>query len=179
MPEDKKPQEDDFKTKLNKFAFGSVETVSKYIAGKTVASLIVGAGTWLFCYLLGIKPAWLLAIIAGLGNLIPIAGPWAALIICALVTVFQKPINALYIVMFCIGIQALDQFLITPLIVGKSISLSPFLIIAVVVVGSMFLGFWGLLFAIPAAAIIKLAFSIFIKKREKQSADTPKIEGEK
>ena len=169
MPEEQKPKEDDLKTKLNKFAFGSVETVSRYIAGKTVASIIVGAGTWLFCWLMGIKPAWLLGIIAGLGNLIPIAGPWAALVICALVTVFQKPINALYIVIFCIGIQALDQFLITPLIVGKSINLSPFIIIIVVVTGSMFLGFWGLLFAIPIAAIIKLAYTIFIKKKDKGS----------
>ena len=170
MPEQQKPQGDDLKTKLNKFAFGSVEAVSRYIAGKTVASIIVGAGTWLFCWLLGIKPAWLLAIIAGFGNLIPIVGPWTVLVICALVAVFQEPINALYVVIFCIGIQALDQFLITPLIVGKSISLSPFIIIAVVVIASIFLGFWGLIFAIPIAAIIKLGYTIFIKKRDKDRA---------
>jgi predicted PurR-regulated permease PerM len=170
MPEEETPQEDDLKTKINKFAFGSVETFGKYLAGKTVASIIVGAGTWIFCWLLGIKPAWLLGPIAGLGNLIPIAGPWAVLIICALVTVFQEPINALYIVIFCLGIQALDQFLITPLIVGKSISLSPFIIIAVVVTGSMFLGFWGLIFAIPVAAVIKLAYTIFIRKKDKGRA---------
>lgn len=166
MPEDTNPKKDDFKTKVNKFAFGSVETVSRYIAGKVVASLVVGIATYLFCYFMGIKPAWLLAIIATLGNLIPIVGPWAVLIICALVTVFQTPINALYIVIFCIGIQAADQFLITPLVVGKSIDLNPFIIIAVVVAGSLFLGFWGLLFAIPIAAVIKLAYTIFIKKRE-------------
>ena len=164
MPEN--PQNDDFKTKVNKFAFGSVETIGKYFAGKTVASIIVAVATWLFCWLLGIKPAWLLAIIAGLGNMIPIVGPWAVLIVCALVTVFQEPINALYIVIFCIGIQALDQFFITPLVVGKSVSLSPFIIIAVVVVGSLFLGFWGLLFAIPIASIIKLGYTIFLKKKQ-------------
>ena len=178
MSQNQEPQNDDFKTKLNKFAFGSVETVGKYIAGKIVASILVAVATYFFCYFLGIKPAWLLALIAGLGNLIPIVGPWAVLIICALVTVFQEPINALYIVIFCIGIQTVDQFLITPLVVGKSVDLSPLIIIVVVVIASMFLGFWGLLFAVPISAIIKLAYTIFISKKNKNSS-APTVDKEK
>lgn len=169
MSQNLEPQNDDFKTKLNKFAFGSVETIGKYIAGKIIASIIVAIATYFFCYFLEIKPALVLAIIAGLGNLIPIVGPWVVLIICALVTVFQEPINALYIVIFCIGIQTIDQFLITPLVVGKSIDLSPLIIIVVIVIASMFLGFWGLLFAVPIASITKLAYTIFIKQRNKKS----------
>lgn len=157
---------DDFKTKLNKFFFGSFDTIGKYMAGKAIASLIVGAATYIFCYLLDIKPAWLLSLIAGLGNLIPIVGPWAVLIICALVAIFQTPINALFIVIFCLAIQAVDQFLITPLVVGRSIDLHPLLIIVVLTVGSLFLGFWGLLIAVPVSAIVKLAYTIFIKKKE-------------
>ena len=160
---------DDFKTKLNKFLFGSVETFGKYIAGKIVASIIVAIATYVFCYFLDIKPAWLLALIAGLGNLVPIIGPWVVLIVCALITVFQVPINALYIVIFCLAIQAVDQFLITPLVVGKSIDLSPLLIIVVLTVGSLFLGFWGLFVAVPLAAIIKLGYTIFIRKRDAET----------
>ncbi len=178
MPHNKEPQNDDFKTKLNKFAFGSVETVGKYMAGKVIASAIVAVATYFFCYFLGIKPAWLLALIAGVGNVIPIVGPWAVLIICALVTVFQQPINALYIVIFCIGIQTVDQFLITPLVVGKSVDLSPLIIIVVVVIASMFLGFWGLLFAVPIASIIKLGYTIFIKRKDKKAdKNAPNPEG--
>lgn len=158
---------DDFKTKLNKFFFNSVETFGKYMAGKIAASIVVGITTYIFCRIVGIIPAWLLASIAGLGNLIPIIGPWAVLIICALIAVFQTPVYALYITIFCIAIQALDQFLITPLIIGKSIDLHPLLIIAVLVIGSIFLGFWGLLFAVPIAAIVKLGYQIFIKQKEK------------
>ncbi len=170
MADIKKPNEEKFGTKVNRFMFGSVKTFGKYLAGKTVASIVVGISTFLFCYLLDIKPAWLLAIIAGLGNMIPIVGPWAVLIICALVAVFQTPINALYIAIFCLGIQAVDQFLITPLIVGKSIDLNPLIIIVVVTIGSIFLGFWGLIFAVPIAAIIKLGYTIFIKKRDKNNS---------
>ncbi len=171
MPENQNPKDDNFSGKLNKFLFGSVETFGKYLAGKTAASLIVGVCTWLFCLLLGIKPAWLLGLIAGLGNMIPIAGPWVVLIICALIAVFQQPINALYITIFCLGIQAVDQFLITPLIVGKSIDLNPLIIIVVVVVGSMLLGFWGLVFAIPIAAVVKLGYTIFFKKKKQNDAE--------
>ena len=165
MSDNKKQQDDNFSTKLNKFVYGSAETFGKYLAGKTVASIVVGAATWLFCWLIGIKPAWLLGLIAGLGNMIPIAGPWVVLIICALIAVFQEPVNALYIAIFCLGIQAVDQFLITPLIVGKSVDLHPLIIIVVVVAGSMLLGFWGLVFAIPIAAIVKLGYTIFFKKK--------------
>jgi predicted PurR-regulated permease PerM len=160
------PDEDKFSTKLNKFFFGSVEAFGKYLAGKTVASIVVAIATFVFCYFMDIKPAWLLATISGIGNMIPILGPWVVLIICALVTVFQEPINALYIVIFCLGIQALDQFFITPLIVGKSIDLNPLIIIIVLVVGSSLLGFWGLIFAVPIAAVIKLGYTIFIKNKD-------------
>lgn len=167
-------QNDDFKTKVNKFMLGSVEAVGKYIAGKVTASFVVAVATFFFCYYLDIKPAWLLALIAGFGNLIPIAGPWVVLIICALIAVFQVPVNALYIVIFCIAIQAVDQFLITPLIVGKSVDLHPLFIIVVVTIGSMLLGFWGLLIAVPVSAIVKLAYTIFIRNRDKKAIPAAK-----
>ncbi len=166
MPDIQK-HEEKFSTKLKRFLFGSAETIGKYFAAKTFASVIVGIATFIFCNIMDIKPPWLLAVIAGIGNMLPIVGPWAVLIICVLVTVFQTPINALYIAIFCLGIQAVDQFLITPLIVGKSIDLNPLIIIVVVTIGSLFLGFWGLIFAIPIAAVIKLGYTIFIKQKDK------------
>ncbi|MCK5129793.1 MAG: AI-2E family transporter [Clostridiales bacterium] len=161
---------DDLKKKVNQFAFSSVEMMGKYIAGKVVASIIVGVATFFFCRYIDIRPAWLLAIIAGLGNLIPIVGPWIVMIICALFAVFQDPMDALYISIFCIAIQTLDQFLITPLVVGKGIDLSPLVIIVVITVGSLFLGFWGLMFAIPIAAVVKIFYTIFIKNRDRKPA---------
>lgn len=163
-------QDNDFGKKLSKFVSRSAETVGKYFVAKLITSLIIGIATLIFCQLLNIKPAWLLGIIAGIGNFIPIVGPWIVLIVCGVVAVFQAPINALYIIIFCIGIQAVDQFLLTPLIVGKSIDLSPLLIIVVVTIASMFLGFWGLLFAVPIASIIKIGYTIFIKKKDDDEA---------
>lgn len=160
----------DFGQKMKKFLSSSATSVGKYFVAKLITSIIIGIATVIFCNLLDIKPAWLLGIIAGIGNFIPIVGPWIVLIVCGVVAVFQIPINALYIIIFCIGIQAVDQFLLTPLIVGKSIDMSPLLIIVVVTIASMFLGFWGLLFAVPIASIIKIGYTIFIKKKDNEEA---------
>lgn len=159
-------QDNNFGQKMKKFVSSSAETVGKYFLAKLITSIIIGIATVVFCNLLDIKPAWLLGIIAGIGNFIPIVGPWIVLVVCGVVALFQLPINALYIVIFCIAIQTIDQFLLTPLIVGKSVDMSPLLIILVLTIASMFLGFWGLLFAVPIASIIKIGYTIFIKKKD-------------
>lgn len=156
------------KDKLLKFIRQSFTTTGKYFIGKTITSLIIGIVSFTVFTLLDIKLSWLVALILFLSNFIPIFGPWAGAVFGALIVIFQAPVFALYVIITSVLLQLIEQFLLIPLIIGKAIDLKPLVIVVVLILASLFLGFWGVLFAIPIASIVQIAYNIFIKKEGKQ-----------
>ena len=61
-------------------------------------------------------------------------------------------------------LQFIDNAIIMPMIVGKSVDLGPITTILVVLVGSQFFGLLGLLMAVPVAAMIKVAVQVIYKE---------------
>lgn len=59
-------------------------------------------------------------------------------------------------------VQCLDAFVITPRIMGKFSGLHPFFVILSVICFGNWFGFWGVLLAVPSAAILKVAFTMMI-----------------
>ncbi|MBN2559037.1 MAG: AI-2E family transporter [Clostridia bacterium] len=160
-----------FFEKTGLFIAESSKSVGKYVAGKIATSLIIGLISFIVFKLLGINLAWLLALILCLTNLVPVIGPWIGLILVAVIIVFFNPIFALYTTITALLLQLMEQFLLLPLIVGKAVNLKPMLIIIVLILGSIFFGFWGVILAIPIAAIIKIWYGIFVKDHYKDNIE--------
>lgn len=154
------------KNKFDNFIKQSFITTGKYFIGKTITSLIIVIVCLIVFLLLDIKLIALLLVLIFLTNFIPIFGPWLGTIICGVIVVFQEPILALYVIATLLILQLIEQFLLIPLIIGKSIDLKPLFIVLVIILSSIFLGFWGVFFAIPIASIVKIGYTIFIKKQE-------------
>ena len=155
-----------FWQKTGQFLTESSISVGKYIIGKLLTSVIIGLLAFIVFKLLGINIAWLLALILGITNIVPVFGPWVGLIICAIIVVFFNPIYILYTTLTALILQILEQFILLPVIVGKVVDLKPMLIICVLILGSLIFGFWGVLLAIPIAAIVKIWYNIFIEKKK-------------
>lgn len=155
-----------FFSKTGRFFVESSVSVGKYIIGKLITSTVIGFIAFIVFKLLGINLAWLLALILALTNIVPVFGPWAGLLICAVIIVFFEPVFALYTTLTALILQIMEQFILLPVIVGKAVDLKPMLIICVLILGSLFFGFWGVLFAIPIAAVVKIWYNIFIAKKE-------------
>jgi predicted PurR-regulated permease PerM len=66
-------------------------------------------------------------------------------------------------------VQGLEGSVISPKIIGQKVGLHPTIVILSVLVGAHFFGFWGLLLAVPVAAII----NVFVKQPEKQEPALP------
>ncbi len=152
------------KEKISVFIKQSFVLTGKYFLGKTITSLVIAAICLLSFLLLDIKLLGLIIPIIFLTNFIPIIGPWSGTILCGLIVVFQAPLLALYAVLITLALQLIEQFILLPLFIGKAIDLKPLLIIIVIIISSIFLGFWGVLFAVPLAAIIKAGYQIFFTK---------------
>ncbi|MBN1623183.1 MAG: AI-2E family transporter [Clostridia bacterium] len=155
-----------FIEKTERFIVESGKSVGKYVVGKIVTSAIIGILAFIIFKILGIDMAWLMALILAVTNLVPMIGPWIGLIVCAVIIVFFEPIFALYTSLTALLLQLLEQFVLLPLVVGKAVDLKPMLIICVLIIGSLAFGFWGVVLAIPIAAVLKIGYNIFIAKKD-------------
>ena len=121
-----------------------------------ILSIIAAIGYWI----LGLRFAILIGIIAGLANLIPYIGPFIgtipAIIVVFLESRFGPGWSLLAVIILTLAIQIIDNAIITPLIIGKSVELGPVTTIVMVLLGEQLLGLIGLLMAVPIAAMCKL-----------------------
>lgn len=149
--------------KIGVFLTESSKSVGRYILGKLLTSLIIGFIAYVVFKILDINLPWLLAIILGVTNIIPILGPWIGLIVCAAIIVFFEPIFVVYTTLVALVLQIIEQFLLLPVIIGKAVDLKPILIMCVIVIASILFGFWGMIFAVPVAAVLKIGYEVFVK----------------
>jgi predicted PurR-regulated permease PerM len=104
-------------------------------------------------HFIGIRGALVLGIITGLADFVPFVGPIVAAIPPLLLGFAGGPLDALWVLFAYIAIQQVEGNLITPLIMEKTASLHPaVVIVAVTVLGSAF-GFLGALLALPATVV--------------------------
>lgn len=138
-----------------------VEQVGRYVRGQLIVAAAVGALSITALYFLHIRYYLLLGTLAGLANMIPyfgsIFGAVPPIIIGFLDTGSFGVV--LGIAAAFATIQLLENVLISPLVVAKSVELHPLAIIIVVLVGGGALGLWGMLLSVPLASITKVTVS--------------------
>lgn len=135
------------------------QQLSRYIRGQLLDAMIVGLLSILGLYILKIKYFVFIGLIAGLANLIPYVGPIAGAVPAIIVSLINNPGNLLMIVwislMFLI-VQMIDNSLVSPMVVSKSVNLHPLVVIIAIIIGGNLMGAIGMLFAVPFTAILKV-----------------------
>ncbi|MBN2424502.1 MAG: AI-2E family transporter [Calditrichaceae bacterium] len=134
------------------------EQLGGYLRGQFFDAAIVGILATIAMWILGVPYYSLIGIFAGLSNMIPYVGPLvggAAGVSVVFFTNGDSQLILLVIGAFVI-IQLLDNVLIQPLVVARSVNLHPLLIIFVVIIGGQFFGILGMLLAVPATGVLKV-----------------------
>ncbi|HHU82462.1 MAG TPA: AI-2E family transporter [Firmicutes bacterium] len=142
----------------------AVYILQTYFTGRLKISFLLGVVCYIVLYLLEIRLKGLLSIIVAVANLLPYLGPVIGMILSALIVVFQEPILAVWVTLLNLGLQLLDSFVFSPVILGKSLGLPPLIVLAVALIGGAFFNIWGVVFAVPVAAIINLLLKKATKK---------------
>lgn len=133
------------------------QKIGRWLQGQLVLAVIVGLLVFLTLTLLGVPHALLLAVLAGLLELIPIFGPIVAAVPAILVALVMEDggvTMALVVTGAYIVIQQIESQLLHPLVVHKAVGLSPIIAILSLVAGYQLAGFLGVLLAVPVSAAV-------------------------
>ncbi|MFQ6122401.1 MAG: AI-2E family transporter [Dehalococcoidales bacterium] len=126
--------------------------LGRYIRAQLMLGLIVAYFTFVGLLILRIPFAPVLALLAGIGELIPTLGPWLSGAVVAIVTLAVAPEKVLWVILLFLAVQLLENNLLVPRIHGGYLHIHPAILIALLVIGAYIAGFWGLLLAAPLTA---------------------------
>lgn len=144
------------------------KTFSNFLLGKLLDSLIIGIMCFIGCLIMKIRYAPLISLMVGVTNMIPYFGPFIGMVPSALITLFYSPFKALWVIIFIFLLQQFDGLYLGPKILGVQVGLKPFWIILSILIGGGFAGVWGMLFAVPIAAVIRTLLNGYIDKNLKE-----------
>nr|WP_294876901.1 AI-2E family transporter [uncultured Pedobacter sp.] len=133
--------------------------IKKYITGLFLQMLIVTLLMILVLWILNVKYAVLLGLIAGIFNIIPYIGIFTALLISVLITFATAgAAKMLLVVVAFAGVHALDGNVLMPLVVGSKVKINALFAFIGIVVGEMIWGISGMFLCIPYMAMLKIIF---------------------
>lgn len=139
-----------------------------YIRGQMIVCSFVGLFTGIGLAFLGIPFALLLGFLTGLLNFIPYIGLYVSLGLSMTATLFPgaPPLALFKVAAVFVVVQGLENYVLSPKIVGERVGLHPLAVIFAILIFSRFLGFWGLIAGVPTAALIKFLLDEW-KRRQK------------
>jgi predicted PurR-regulated permease PerM len=130
-----------------------------YVRGQGLLCAAVGLTAFIAYLLIGLPYILVLAIFAGVMEMIPVFGPALGAIPALLVALSIDPSKALWVVIATVVIQLLENAVLVPRIMKHSMGVNPIIVLlSLIAFGSVF-GFVGALLALPLAAIIQLLVS--------------------
>jgi predicted PurR-regulated permease PerM len=130
--------------------------IGGYVRGQGILCLVVGLAAFVFYTLIGLPYTLVLAIFAGIMELIPVFGPALGAIPAFLAALSIDSSKAIWVLVATGLIQSIENLWLVPRIMKNSMGVNPIIILlSLVAFGSVF-GFVGALLALPLAAIIQL-----------------------
>ncbi|WP_439881991.1 AI-2E family transporter [Pontibacter sp. MBLB2868] len=130
------------------------DTLKRWLVAVLISMTIVGVTTAIAFKIIGIPMTYALAILAFFGEFIPNIGPWLAGIPAVLIGLTISSQTALIVAAVYFGIQLLESFVITPLVLKKAVELPPALLLFFQVLIGILAGALGILLAAPLLAVI-------------------------
>ncbi len=134
-----------------------------YIRGQLTMAAIIAATVGVGCYLLGVQYPIVIAVLAFLFELVPMAGPVLAAMPAILISAFQPFPLVLYVVAFFVLVQFLESNVLGPRITGGAVGLHPVAAILGLVAGFEAAGVVGALFALPTLSAASILASASLK----------------
>jgi predicted PurR-regulated permease PerM len=164
-----------FKEKTSKKILNAIsvtnDTFSNFVSGQLIDAFILGTLCFIGMNIFKFEYAFLISLLIGLTNIIPIVGPFLGTIPCAFILFLINPIKAFWFVVFIILLQQIDSNIIYPRVVGNKVGLPALWVLVAILIGGGLFGIIGMLVAVPTMSIIY----DLTRKKVNETLETKKI----
>jgi predicted PurR-regulated permease PerM len=142
------------------------QRIGYWFRGQLVLSVIIFVAVYIGLSILHVKYALLLALLAGIFEIVPFLGPWLAAIPGVFFAFADSPIKAFWVAILYLIIQQLENQLIVPKVMGRSTGLNPLIVILVILAGGKLGGVLGALLAVPVTTALAVYLDFFMAKNK-------------
>jgi predicted PurR-regulated permease PerM len=142
-----------------------VQKLGGWLRGQLLLGLIIGALYFIGFSIIGVPYALLLALLGGLLEFIPYIGPFIAAVPAVFLAFTDSPWRALMALILILVIQQLENHVLVPKVMQRTVGLNPIISIIAVMVGFKLFHVVGAIFAIPVATAISVALMEVLRYR--------------
>ena len=135
-----------------------------WLGGQLLLALVIGSTAALGLWLLGVPYFLVLALLAGVGEMIPVVGPIIAAVPAVLVGFSTSIQTGVFVAVYFSIQQFIENHFLVPRIMQRQVGLSAVAVIVALLLGTQLLGLVGALLAVPSAAIVQVLFQEFVER---------------
>lgn len=153
--------------------FGKMQTkMGMWLRGQLLLMLVIGLASFIGLTILGIPYALVLALFAGLMEMVPYAGPTMSAIPMVMIAFGESPLKALTVLLLCLIIQQMENNILVPKIMQKVTGLNPIVSIVALLIGFKIGGVPGAALSIPVATMASVfVYDVFREVAPKHVED--------
>ena len=138
--------------------------VRKTISGTLLVALMVFVSDSIGFWIVGLNAPLLFGIFCGLTDLIPYIGPYIGGAAAVAVGFSQGSITGITVLIICIVVQRVENYVLQPVVMSKTTQLHPVTIMIGLLVFGYYFGILGMIIATPCIALFKVIFKFIIRK---------------
>jgi predicted PurR-regulated permease PerM len=141
------------------------QTVSGYVTGNLLLSVMAGGSATIVMLILGVPFPLALGLLVGILDLIPLAGATLAGILVTTVGLLTSLTAGIVLLVFVVVYQQIENHLLQPLVYGRTVQLSPLVVLIAILIGTEVAGVLGALGAIPVAGTLQIILLDWLEHR--------------
>jgi predicted PurR-regulated permease PerM len=146
-----------------------------YVRGQALLITLVATVLSVCFWAIGL-PFWLLiAIFAGIVEIVPVIGPLTAGAVAVGVGLTESLGVALAAGVIVLAVRLLEDYLVIPRVLGEAVGLSPLVVLTSVAAATLLFGEIAVLLAIPLAAVVATLFDVIVRDKDPADEDVPTV----
>ncbi|WP_433558710.1 AI-2E family transporter [Pseudonocardia xinjiangensis] len=142
--------------RIRRVTHDCAKTVTGYISGNLLISVICGLLTYAVLKIAGVPFAGLIALFVAITDLIPLVGATIGAVVATIAGFVHSVPAGIAVLVFFVLYQQLENHLLQPLIFARTVKLNPLTVLVAILVAVELAGILGALLAIPAAGIVQV-----------------------
>jgi predicted PurR-regulated permease PerM len=166
---------DSSRVRLERVGGDIYRTISGYVTGNLLISVVAGTFAAIVLFAIGSKYAIALGLLIAVFDLIPLAGATLGTIVVGTVVVIETSwMRCLIVVAALVAYQQLENNFLQPFVYKRTVELSPLLVLCAVLIGAELAGIFGALVAIPiAGSLLAIGREVVVYREEVAALDAP------